>query len=150
MVFMGIESTFDRNGNLPPGIRELAWDNFVRLFGWNEWRRSLLGGMLAALQHLKSIGCRRAYVDGSFVTSKEYPGDYDACWERAGVSVLLLDPVLRDLSPGRIRQKAKYGGEWFPADVPAGQAGTAFVELFQLDRFDNPKGIVALNLEDVP
>lgn len=25
------------------------------------------------------------FVGGSFVTSKEFPGDYDACWDTVGV-----------------------------------------------------------------
>jgi hypothetical protein len=140
---------FDINGNLPPGVHEFTWDDLVQQFGWNEWRQSLLRGMLATIHHLKATGCRRVYIDGSFVTSKEHPGDYDACWERAGVTVSLLDPVLLDFSPRRLRQKAKFGGEWFPADLAADEYGTAFVEFFQLDRSDNPKGIVALNLKDV-
>jgi len=45
----------------------------VERFGTNERRREILAGLLRALQALKAAGCRRAYVDGSFVTSKEVP-----------------------------------------------------------------------------
>jgi hypothetical protein len=106
--------------------------------------------MLAALQHLKSIGCQRVYIDGSFVTAKDFPGDYDACWERGSTNLHLLDPVLQDFASGRIRQKAKYGGEWFPSDSQANPAGATFFEFFQLDRSNNLKGIIGLDLESVP
>ena len=33
------------------------------------------------LTNLSSAGCRLVYLDGSFVTRKERPGDIDACWD---------------------------------------------------------------------
>ena len=33
------------------------------------------------------------YVDGSFVTEKETPGDFDACWEMDGIDPIKLDPI---------------------------------------------------------
>lgn len=141
---------FDSNGNLPPGIHQMSWQSFVETYGWNTRRQSLLAGLLSALQHLKSIGCQLVYIDGSFVTNKDRPGDYDACWERSGMDLSRLDPVLRDVLNGRQRQKAKYLGEFFPADVQADGAGTTFIDFFQLDRSDNVKGIVALNLRELP
>ena len=59
------------------------------------------------LENLKAAGCRTVYVDGSFVTSKELPNDYDACWEEAGVDPETLDPVLLTFDAGRATQKAK-------------------------------------------
>ena len=55
-------------------------------------------------------GCRTVYLNGSFVTSKTFPNDYDACWEEAGVDPAALDPVLLTFDPGRATQKAKYMG----------------------------------------
>jgi hypothetical protein len=150
VVNMAAEHPFDANGNLPPGIHEFDWETFSRVFGGNDWRRTLLAGMLLALRHLESIGCQRAYIDGSFTTTKEFPGDYDGCWERAGINLRLLDSVLLDFSPGRKRQKAKYLGEWFPANVPADAAGKAFIEFFQTDRAGNRKGVVAIDLGGLP
>ena len=34
-----------------------------------------------ALQNLQQSGCQRIYLDGSFATSKELPGDFDVAWE---------------------------------------------------------------------
>ena len=95
-------------------------------------------------------GCRTAYLNGSFVTSKETPNDYDACWEEAGVDPTVLDPVLLTFDPGRATQKAKYMGELFPASVVADADGLSFFEFFQSDKdTGNPKGIIAIDLGDL-
>jgi len=88
---------------LPPGIHEATWAEVVAVFGYTEHRRTLLVGLKAAFEFLRSAGCRRAYIDGSFVTSKEIPGDFDACWEVEGVDLprlARLAPVLFDLRLG--------------------------------------------------
>ena len=113
--------------------------------------RNLLTGLRRALASLRAAGCRRAYIDGSFVTAKHDPEDFDACWEASNVDPLLLDPALIDFSDRRRAQKSKFGGELFPADLPADPAGTEFIDHFQRDKFTHePKGIVALDLEDLP
>ena len=83
----------------------------------------------------------------SFVTGKEYPNDYDACWEEDGVDPLALDPALLIFDPGRATQKARYYGELFPASAVADEEGLSFLEFFQIDRdTGGPKGIVAIDL----
>ena len=89
---------FDANGNLPPGIHVATWDELVARFGANAQRQMLLSGLRAALLWLKDAGCLRVYVDGSFVTAKEEPGDYDDCWEVNGVDPDKLDPVLLEFA----------------------------------------------------
>ena len=69
------------------------------------------------MESLRRAGCRIFYIDGSFVTSKESPNDFDACWEEAGVEPELLDPVLLRFDAGRAEQKARYLGELFPASI---------------------------------
>ena len=69
---------------LPLGIHVATWAELVERFGNNERRREILASLLRALQALKAAGCRRVYVDGSFVTSKEGPGDFDGCWDHEG------------------------------------------------------------------
>ncbi len=44
-----------------------------------------MDGLRSALESLEGAGCRTAYVDGSFVTAKELPNDFDACWEEVGL-----------------------------------------------------------------
>src|SRR5260370_42461380 len=96
-------------GNLPPGVQDATWGELHAAFGSNSHRRSLLDGLRRALENLKAAGCEHVYVDGSFVTAKEFPGDFDACWELAGVDPDLLDPVLLDFSQARAAQNADFG-----------------------------------------
>jgi len=137
-------------GLLPPGIHETTWAEFVARFGWTPRRLALLAGLKAALDALRAAGCRRAYVDGSFVTAKAEPADFDACWDTDGIAPERLDPVLLTFDQGRRAQKEKYGGELFPADWPADPSGTTFLRFFQRDRSDREKGIVALDLGELP
>lgn len=138
---------FKSDGNLPPGIHWATWGEICDRFGVNQWRRELLRGLRAALEALRSAGCQTVYVDGSFVSSKPVPGDFDACWEEAGMDLRVLDPVLLTFDAGRAAQKAKFRGELFPASVPAGSGVSIFLDFFQTDKdTGRPKGIIALDL----
>lgn len=138
---------FDDSGNLPPGVHEATWDEFADRFGITPQRRALLAGLYSALQVLQSAGCRAVYIDGSFVTNKLVPNDFDACWDIEGVDPDQLDPVLLTFDDRRAAQKAKYLGELFPAQLTEGGSGGSFLAFFQVDKeTGNPKGIVALDL----
>jgi hypothetical protein len=102
------------------------------------------------LQALKAAVCTRAYVNGSFVTSKEVPGDFDGCRDDTGVDYDLLDPVLLEFARHRAAQKAKFDGEMFVANWGADPLGTLFLDFFQRDRDGRPKGIVQIDLESIP
>jgi hypothetical protein len=142
---------FDERGNLPPGIHDATWTEIVTRYATSTHRRELLDGLLNALRSLKAAGCGTAYLDGSFITAKEHPRDFDACWESPGVVLDHLDPELRDFSDRRAAQKARYGGELFPADWPAQADGTTFRDLFQRDPASRrSKGIVAIDLAGLP
>jgi hypothetical protein len=141
---------FSDSGNLPEGVHDATWDEILERFGTTERRRELLKGLRSALETLRDAGCRRAYLDGSFVTAKDEPGDFDACWEIAGVDVGLLDPVFLTFGNRRAAQKERFGGELFPAEAVADPDGTRFVDYFQRDKLTGErKGIVALDLEDL-
>ena len=142
--------SFDENGLLPPGIHWAAWDEFLQRFGTSSWRLRLARGVRAAIENLKNAGCLTVYINGSFVTAKDVPNDFDACWEEAGVDPTVLDPVLLTFDPGRVTQKAKYLGKLFPASAIADGDGFSFVEFFQTDKdTGGPKGIVAIDLGDL-
>ncbi len=106
--------SFDENGLFPPRVRWSSWDGFFQRFGTSNWRLRLAPGIRAAIENPKDAGCQTVYLNGSFVTAKEVPNDFDACWEEAGVDPTALDPFLQTFDPGRVTQKAKYLGELFP------------------------------------
>ena len=142
---------FEDGGNLPEGIHEATWEEIVARYGRNHQRRELLEGLRQALDNLRAAGCRRAYIDGSFVSAKERPGDFDACWEAAGVDPDLLDPVLLTFDDARAAQKARLGGELFPVESAADPSGARFLDYFQRDKLTGErKGIIALDLEGLP
>lgn len=142
---------FSEDGNLPPGVHPFTWEEFIARFGWTEHRQRLISGLKSALNALKRAGCRTAFVDGSFVTAKEIPRDFDACWDVSGVDPRLLDPILLKFDDGRKAQKIKFRGELFPAQVPDGLTGKTFLEFFQTDKSTGrAKGIVALDLRRLP
>ena len=142
--------TFDDNGNLPPSVHFATWDEILERFGWTSRRRELLAGLKAALEKLREAGCRRIFVNGSFVTDKDEPGDIDVAWDPTGVDVdrlLELEPVFGDFADRRATQKAKFGCEFFPSSFTADLVGNTFLEFFQIDKEDaTQKGIVALEL----
>jgi hypothetical protein len=132
---------------LPPGIHEATWQEFILRYGYNRPRRYLLDGLTKVITDLRAAGCRRLYVDGSFVTDKPDPGDFDCCWEEAGVNESKLPPEMRDIEYPRRAQKEKYRGDIFPAHWVADFEGTSYLEYFQKSaRKRRKKGIVALNL----
>jgi hypothetical protein len=132
---------------LPDGIHFAILSEVEARFASNPGRRVQFRGLVAALVNLRGAGCVRAFLDGSYVTAKPRPGDFDACWDPAGVNPALLDPVLLTFDNHRAAQKAKYKGEFFPSTIPADAVGTIFIEFFQVDRFTGArKGIVAIDL----
>ena len=140
---------FNNLGQLPPGIHAASWSEFTTRFGWTPLRRTLIHGLETAIECLSCAGCKNLYVDGSFVTKKITPRDYDVAWDPRGVDLRTLrtvEPLFFDLHQSRPAQKAKYGGEFFPSNLSNGPGGKIFLEFFQADKDGNAKGIVLINI----
>ena len=137
--------SFVPNGSLPQGVHEATWEEFVARFGTNPRRKRLIAGLERAIAALALAGCRRVFVDGSFVTDCVYPNDFDACWKTHGVDPKQLDPVLLDCRAPRAGQKAKYGGDLLPASARSGK-GFTVLDFFQRDRDGEGKGIISIKL----
>lgn len=136
---------FER-GVLPRGVHGASWRELETRFGTNAHRLGLLRGLYRALTELRAAGCMRVWVNGSFVTNKVQPGDFDVCWDPQGVDIAQLDPVLLDVDPPRFRQRVKYGGDILP-NLSGPRVRYTFVDFFQIDKVTgDPKGIVELNL----
>ncbi|KUJ49772.1 DUF6932 family protein [Chryseobacterium sp. JAH] len=140
--------SFQPNGNLSEGVYIMSLENFEKQFGVNNYRKMLINGLKLGMSHLKDCGCKRIFIDGSFVTTKELPGDFDACWDADGVDLDKLESIygtLLDFSDERKKQKELYSGEFFPAQAPASE-DLIYFYFFQQDKDENPKGIVQINL----
>jgi hypothetical protein len=135
------------NGDLPRGVHFAMWREIEARLSFNPRRQRLLEGLRRGCEELRKAGCRLIYLDGSFVTRKEYPGDFDACWDVQNVDENRLDPVFWDFSRGRAAQKQRFLGEFFPAQLPEGVTGRAFIDFFQVNKLTGEsKGIVAIRL----
>jgi len=144
-----LPATDTSTGYLPPGVHQAPWSAIPPRFSGNGHRSRLLGGLLAALQNLAGAGCQSVLLDGSFVSEKDLPEDYDGAWETKGVDPALLDSVLLDFSNGRAAMKAKYLGELFPA-TSAAAPGVLYRDFFMKDRNGVPKGVVHIDLGSLP
>jgi hypothetical protein len=136
-------------GYLPPGVHNALWKEVAPRFSCNGHRTRLLGGLLAALQNLAGAGCRSVLLDGSFVSRKDLPEDYDGAWDTRGVDPHRLDPVLLDFTNSRAAMKSKYLGELFPATSHAAP-GVLYRDFFLKDRNGVPKGVVHIDLGSLP
>jgi hypothetical protein len=135
------------NGDLPPGVHFATWQELNDRFSFNPRRQRMLAGFRQACEELRKAGCRLVYLDGSFVTRKAHPGDFDACWDVQNVDDSRLDPVFLDFSRSRAAQKRRFLGELFLAQLPEGATGKAFVDFFQVNKVNGePKGILAIRL----
>lgn len=138
------------DGLLPSGIHDGTFEEVADAFAGTAWRAWLLEGLRLALLDLGAAGCQRAYLDGSYVTDKEVPGDFDLCWDRDGVSRALLHPVILDVTPPRDEQKSRYRGDLLP-NVRELDSGLLFVDFFQQHKeTGDPKGIVRIDPRTVP
>lgn len=132
---------------LPPGIHKATLDEVERVFAFNPHRKRLFSGLKQACQALATAGCGRLVLDGSFVTGKPIPSDFDGCWDPDGVIEHLLDPVLLDFSNGRSAQKRKYGGELFVNYGMELASQLPWEEFFQTERHSGGrKGLIEIDL----
>lgn len=132
---------------LPPGLHTADLQEIEAVFATNPWRRQLFAGLLDGGGRLRLAGCRTLYLDGSFVTGKPKPNDYDACWDPLGIDGTKIDPVFLDFSNGRAAQKATFRGEYFPSSMVCMDVSQTFIDFFQLDRFTGgKKGILCIDL----
>lgn len=101
---------FDTNGNLPPGIHSATLAEVESKFAHNTKRKELFAALSEVIKILSEANCQEVHLDGSFITTKEEPGDYDLCFEPTG-----LKPTesLRALLANRENRKTEYLGDIF-------------------------------------
>ena len=97
---------FQPNGYLPPGIHPATWQQTVERLGTNPHRRTLLRGLLLALENLRQAGCRTIYLNGSFASAEVHPGDFDVAWETINVDPRLEDsPMIENEEQYRVTRE---------------------------------------------
>jgi hypothetical protein len=125
---------FNEMGYLPPGIYEVSWTEFSIRFGFNSHRKSIFIGLQSALLLLAQANCHRIYLGGSFVSNKEYPNDFDGCYDDMNIDYDLLDTIFDE---ELTTQQERFGGELLGDPV--------FQGFLQTDRDGVSRGIIALD-----
>ncbi len=129
---------------LPPGVHIAALEEIEKRFAISDHRKCLSSGFRKGALALRKAGCRKIFLDGSFITGKPIPADFDVCWDPMGVDIAKLDPVFLDFSCERKKQKRCFHGEFFPASCLA-NGKHFFFDFFQIDKYTgNAKGIICV------
>ncbi len=130
---------------LPPGIHDATLDEIEKQFATTDHRKQLFSGLKRGVDNLRKAGCKIIFLDGSFVTDKTVPNDYDVCWHPAGVDPKKLDLVFLDFSDKRKKQKSSYYGEYFPS-ICLADGHSTFTKFFQNDKnTGKAKGIISIH-----
>lgn len=132
---------------LPPGIHLATLSDVQTRFAISDHRKLLFQGLKQGIQSLSSSGCKRVLLDGSYVTDKPYPKDYDVCWDPTYVDENKLEEIFLNCTvEGRKKQKERYLGEFFPMLARA-SSNEVFAQYFQVDKYTGSlKGIIGLDL----
>ena len=129
---------------LPPGIHAATLEEVEKRFAMSDHRKYLFAGLKKGVFALHNAGCRKILLDGSFITEKPIPADFDVCWDPLGVNPINLDPVFLDFSDKRKKQKERFCGEFFPTNLLA-DGRHFFFDFFQIDKYTgNAKGIICI------
>ena len=132
------------------GIHWATWKGWVDRFGWSPCRRGLLNGLRRVLRMLREAGCTVVYVNGSFVTAKETPGDFEACWDVDGVDLKRLAPVFLDFCRQPCRAEETVRWRTVSCTTARRDYWPYVLGVFPNGPTDgSAKGIVAIRLEDL-
>jgi hypothetical protein len=133
---------------LPSGVHFATLAEIEMRFAINERRRWLFEGVLAVAKALREASCAAMYLDGSFVSGKPNPEDFDGCWDPTGVDGSRLDKIFLDWSNKCAAQKRRFRGEMFISSQLNGLDGT-FFDFFQTEKSTGySKGIIGIRLYD--
>lgn len=118
---------FDNNGELERGyIHTCSGEEFLNTFCLGPHREDYKNAVVNVFDFAKDRGARRIFIGGSFITSKEYPRDFDC---------LIVFNQERDIPDfidssiiGDIQFDILFASEDYPQTVDA------FLDLFQSER----------------
>jgi hypothetical protein len=100
----------DSNGSLPPGIHTATLVEVETKFAYNTKRKELFTGLARVITILREAKCWEIHLDGSYITTKEEPTDYDLCFEPTGLEKTEELFALLSQKEGR---KTEYLGDIF-------------------------------------
>lgn len=135
-----------REGLLPPGVHDATIGEVRKRFGMsNPTRARLMKGLECVVALAEKVGARVLYLDGSFVTAKKEPRDWDAVVV-APVETNCASPEVLTLvdRPGI---KKEFGGDLFLIMEDDGELLEHYLGgVFVRDRLGRAKGLVLVRL----
>jgi hypothetical protein len=138
---------FNTKGYLHETI-PLSYEELKYHFGTNPRRMDQINNALQFFRIFHSCGCQTVFIDGSFVSKKEYPEDIDLCFDMTGVNAEKLKeafpPFFNRNEMGKIRRNSLCHILHFT------DKDKALFDLLQYDRDGYFKGFAKLNLKDIP
>ncbi|GAB4028939.1 DUF6932 family protein [Spirosoma gilvum] len=145
---------FDRNGYLQPyDIVSVSWSVFAQLFGKGDHREQLLVDYEHFLNALHSIlhVSHRQWIDGSFISWQEKPGDIDVIVFVPNSEFNKIVDQLKQLKKEWIGRIDCYFVEVFPVNHPKFEISRAdeldWYHFLRTDRRKRPKGIIELQFD---
>ena len=129
------------------GVYDASWDEFRIRYDVSFRRSAQLVGMKKFFMVLKDVNCKSVIIDGSFVTDKLIPGDYDGTWDTEGVDWSLL--LSSTWFQNKEQMQKEFQGELYAADTTELDTNMLFGEFFQIDEWGRKKGVVRISLDTV-
>ncbi len=139
-------------GYLPEGIHEATLVEVVGKLQFSDKRKKLMSGLMTLIECCISCNVNILYLDGSFVSNKLNPVDYDACYDadcvdKKDVLHRALESFLHSDSE---TQKRYFKGEVYYAHSFSGRGNRQTVlDYFQVCKQDYlmKKGILKIVLD---
>jgi hypothetical protein len=142
---------YDNIGYLPEGLHNAKWLEFKEKFDFSFKRKKILSGILSFGRLIKQAGGKKIYIDGSFVTNKKIPKDWDGCYCMCELNLSIASTLIQNTNINRTKIKKEYFGDVFAEDCIEASSGLPFIDFFQRIRgTDKKKGIIVLDLETMP
>lgn len=155
---------FDTRGYLAPGIHDAGADqieeHLVKAFPTSQTRPQIFAGYSLHAETLRSLGLKvEQFIDGSFASTKNDPGDIDLVCFIDAATVDALAPnqqaLLESLVSGPLTKTAFSCDAYFAPTYPDGHPNSGearstrkyWMGEFGYDRLDQPKGIVRTVVE---
>ena len=144
---------FRDDGWLPEGPHQATWEEIVARFGDapGSQRARVLSSLLAWRDAVLSKGMGGLVIlNGSFISRKEAPGDFDLVffYDEATKALVLRDTAAKALTDYQACRAAGFSGDVFafPASLRLLSPLLAGTDMFDFDRRGTPKGVVEVLL----
>ena len=140
---------FREDGWLPEGHHAATWQEVALRFGGvaDSRRAAILSSLLKWRDAVRAKGMTGLVIlDGSFISAKEAPGDFDLffLYDEATEALARNDPEARALTDYQVCRALGFRGDVFalPASLQKLSPLLGGPDMFDFDRQGTPKGVV--------